>query len=111
MEWRGWACCFLGWVGGVGLALEFFEALGVDDAEFGGGWEVVLESAWGVDRVELGGGVPAGELENDSGASWVGGEELCYIVNSAMEDYPAALCGVVLGNWISGQQMHSPVCG
>lgn len=95
-------CCFLGWVGGVGLVLEFFEVFGVDDVEFGGGWEVVFESVWGVDRVEFGGGVLVGELKNDFGVFWVGGEEFCYIVNSVMEDYLVVFCGVVFGNWING---------
>ena len=41
-------------------------------------------------------GVLAGEGEDDFGAAWVFGEEVGYVVDFAVEDYPAAvLCAVL----------------
>jgi hypothetical protein len=60
-----------------------------------------------VDGVVFFGRIGASELEDDSAAAGVFGKEACYIVDIAVEDYPTALCCVVLcdcwyvSNWFS----------
>lgn len=40
--------------------------------------------------------IGAGELEDDFAAARMFGDEACYIVDVAVQDYPATLCRVVL---------------
>jgi hypothetical protein len=51
-----------------------------------------------VDGVVVVGGILAGEGEDDLGATWVLGEEVRDVVDVAVEDDPAAVWGVVLGD-------------
>lgn len=55
-----------------------------------------------MDRIVLFGRIGAGELENDFAAARVLGNEARYIVDIAVEDYPAAFCCVVLCDCGSG---------
>jgi hypothetical protein len=52
-----------------------------------------------VDGVVFFGCVGAGELEDDFRAARVLWEEARYIVDIAVEDYPAAFCRVVFRDW------------
>lgn len=70
--------------------------VGVDLAQFVFGFEVLLEHAWGMNRVVLFCCIAAGKLENDFAAARVFGDEARYIIDVAVENYPAALCCVML---------------
>jgi hypothetical protein len=76
--------------------LLFREAIWIYGAELVGSFEVLFEDARRVDGVVFFGCVGAGELEDDFGAARVLGEEARYIVDIAVEDYPAAFCRLVL---------------
>ena len=70
----------------------------VDGAEVLGGVQVLLDRAGWVDRVVLFRGVFAAVLEDDGNAAGVLVEEVGHVVDSAFDDDPAGLTGVVLGN-------------
>lgn len=76
--------------------LLFREGVCVDGAELIGSFEVLFEDARRVDGIVFFGCVGAGELEDDFGAARVLGDEARYIVNVAVQNYPAAFRCVVL---------------
>lgn len=84
---------------GLDSTLLFFgQRVRVDDAELVFGLEVLLQDAWRVDGVVFFRCIGARKLEDDLGAARVLGEKVGYIVDGAVEDDPAAVGCVVLGD-------------
>lgn len=88
---------------GVDLGLLGHDGGHVDGAQVLVLGQVLLESVWGVDGIELLSSVLAGILEDNLHAAGVLGEELCDIVGLAVDNDPAVILGVVLGDLDAGQ--------
>ena len=65
--------------------------------------KVLVEGVGRVDGVELLSGVLASILEDDLGASWVFWQELGDIVCASVDNDPAGVVGVVLGDLLAGE--------
>ena len=57
-----------------------------------------------MDGIVFFGCILTGQLKDDFCTAGMFGDKFCYVVDVAVEDYPAAVLGVVLGDWGGGDQ-------
>jgi len=92
----------LGLCGVKGLLL-LFDGAHVHLAQVLAVVEELVEGVWGVDGLVLLGRILAGILEDDLGSTGVLGKELGHVVGTAVDDDPAGVAAVVLGDLGSGE--------
>jgi hypothetical protein len=83
------------------MPLELLKLIWWNRAQAGFRFEIIFERAGRMDGVELSRGITPGQLQDDTGATGMLGEELGYIVDFAMENDPAAFLGGVFCNCVA----------